>query len=192
MKFACTRCATPLPASGSHAECGRCQRHPPTFERSLALFRYQFPVDKLVLQLKFRRELSLARLFGELMVARVQSRPARTPDVIVPVPLHRSRLRERGYNQALEIARTVGAQLRLPVDAHGVRRARDTRAQSDLSLRERRKNVRGAFVARGNFNGLRVAIIDDVMTSGSTAEALAKCLKNAGAREIEVWVVARA
>jgi ComF family protein len=193
LQVACTRCAIPLPTgSGSDTECGRCQRRPPRIARAVALYRYEYPIDKLVLRLKFHRELGLARLFGEQLAARLAVRPIPPPDLIVPVPLHRARLRSRGYNQALELARPVAARLGVPLDAHGVRRARDTRAQSDLTLTERRRNLRGAFSAGRDYRGLRIAVVDDVMTSGSTIDALARCLTKAGAAEVEAWVVARA
>lgn len=193
-RTACGRCATPLPSGDGARECGRCQRRTPPYSQTVSLFRYESPVDHLVIQLKFHRELALARLFGELLTARLDGKPGvdLAPDVLVPVPLHRARLRERGYNQALEIARVVGSALSIPVDINGVQRTRHTRAQSDLSLAERRKNLHGAFDARRDYRGLRVAIVDDVMTSGTTVEALAKCLRKAGATEIHVWVAARA
>jgi ComF family protein len=192
LEHACPQCASPLPpAAGSNTVCGRCQRKPPPFVRTRALYRYEAPVDKLIQRLKFHHELRLARLLGERLAARLAPEADR-PDLIVPVPLHASRLRERGYNQALELARPVARRLNIKLDAFGVRRVLPTRAQSDLSLAERRRNVRQAFEAVRDYAGLKVAVVDDVMTSGSTAEALARCLKKAGAEEVSVWIVARA
>jgi ComF family protein len=193
LHHACPRCASPLPpAADTGAACGRCQRHPPTFTGARALFRYEQPIDKLILRLKFHQELRLARLFGERLAARLCAPDVARPDLIVPVPLHSSRLRSRGYNQALELARPVARHLNIGLDAHGMRRVLPTRAQSDLSLLERRRNVRKAFRAARDYTGLSVAIVDDVMTSGSTAEAVARCLMKAGAKEVSVWVIARA
>jgi ComF family protein len=191
LEHACPQCARALPAAAAGIPCGRCQRQPPPFVRTRALFRYEAPVDRLILQLKFHHELRLARLLGARLAARLVADGER-PDLIVPVPLHTSRLRERGYNQALELARPVARRLDIPLDAFGVRRVLATRAQSDLPLDERRRNVRKAFMATRDYAGLKVAVVDDVMTSGSTAEALARCLKKAGADEVTVWVVARA
>jgi ComF family protein len=126
------------------------------------------------------------------MLPRLLRRPAPPPDCLIPVPLHPTRLRQRGYNQALEIARPIAARLKIPLEVHAVRRIRATPAQALLPLRERARNVRGAFFARTRFDGRRVAIVDDVMTSGHTANSLAQCLRRAGAEDIEVWVVARA
>jgi ComF family protein len=126
------------------------------------------------------------------MTTHLSQRTTPWPDCLVPVPLHPSRLRERGYNQALEIARPMAARHKIPLAIDAVRRIRATSAQAQLPLRERARNVRGAFIARTRFDGRRVAIVDDVMTSGHTANSLAQCLRRAGAVDIEVWVVARA
>ena len=126
------------------------------------------------------------------MTTRLLLRTAPLPDCLIPVPLHPTRLRQRGYNQALEIARPLSTRLQIPLEIDAVRRIRATPAQALLPLKERARNVRGAFVARRRFDGQRVAIVDDVMTSGHTANSLAQCLRRAGAENIEVWVVARA
>lgn len=193
LDHACPRCASPLPpAVDAGTVCGRCQRRPPAFAGARALYRYEAPIDNLILRLKFHHDLRLARLLGERLATRLLSRSCERPDLIVPVPLHRARLRERGYNQALELARPVAQRLNIGLDVHGVRRVLPTRAQSDLSLAERRRNVRKAFAVARDYTGLKIAVLDDVMTSGSTVEALARCLKKAGAEEVSVWVVARA
>jgi ComF family protein len=189
---ACPRCAAPYEHPDIHGECGRCQQHPPAFSRSIALYRYQPPVDHFIRELKFRHQLGLARLLGERLAAQVLREPR--PDVIVPVPLHRRRLRERGYNQALEIARPVARELGLPLHRHLLVRRRATAAQAGLSVAARRKNVHGAFALRPGavVQDLRVALVDDVLTTGSTAQAAAQCLVAAGARRVDVWVIARA
>lgn len=112
--------------------------------------------------------------------------------MLVPVPLHRARLRERGYNQSLELARVVARHFGLPLAMHAVRRVRATTPQTTLTSNERRRNVRNAFHATVDFSGKRVVIVDDVMTSGHTVNALARCLRRAGAVSIVVWVTARA
>ncbi len=189
LTLTCPTCAAP---SHHSTPCGQCQQHPPHFDRAVALLHYRNPVDRLIPNLKYHGQLHIARHLGELMTTRLMQRPAPPPDCLVPVPLHPARLRERGYNQALEIARPIAARLKIPLMIDAVRRIRATPAQALLPLHERARNVRGAFVTRRRFDDLRVAIVDDVMTSGHTVGSLAHCLRRAGARDIEVWVVARA
>jgi ComF family protein len=157
----------------------------------VAALRYQAPVDRLVLDLKYHRKLDRSRVLGELLAARLGDLDVR-PNAILPVPLHRTRLRERGYNQSLEIARVVAARLRLPLLSNAAVRVRATTAQAALPLARRARNVRNAFAASADLKGLHVAIVDDVMTSGHTVGALAKALRRAGATSVSVWVVARA
>jgi ComF family protein len=193
LAHACPRCATAYAHPGIHGECGACQRRPPAFMRSVALYRYEPPVDHFIRALKFHQQLGLARMLGEQLARRVAQETA-WPDVIIPVPLHTTRLRERGYNQALEIARPVARALGVPLDRHSLVRVRATSAQAGMSVGARRKNVRGAFALRNGapVQNRRVALVDDVLTTGSTAQAAAQCLRAAGAREVEVWVIARA
>lgn len=189
----CPRCAIAFDHPNVHGECGACQQHPPAFSHSVALYRYAPPVDHLIRQLKFHRQLGLARVLGERLARRLTPETPR-PDLILPVPLHTTRLRERGYNQALEVARPVARALGLPLHLHSLVRVRPTAAQTGMDVGARRKNVRGAFALRpdNTVQDLRVALVDDVMTTGSTAEAAAKCLRAAGARAVDVWVIARA
>lgn len=187
----CVRCALPLSATASEALCGRCQAQPPAFERCLSPFVYRAPLDHLLLGLKFHGRLAPARLLGELMAQWLMARLDAPPDHIIPVPLHASRLRERGFNQAVELARPIAKRFALPLSLAGVRRVRATPPQSALSRKQRLKNLKGAFEVLQPPAG-RVVIIDDVMTTGSTAHALADCLLRAGAEQVEVWVCARA
>ncbi|MDH4134924.1 MAG: ComF family protein [Gammaproteobacteria bacterium] len=190
---ACPRCAIAYDHPDVTGTCGECQRRPPAQERTLALYRYAPPVDHFIRALKFHRELGLAPLLGERLALRLAESPTR-PELILPVPLHTARLRSRGYNQSLEIARVVARRLAIPLDAHLLTRTRATAPQSDLPLTERRKNVKGAFAVREQkrLTGKSVALLDDVMTSGNTIHAAAQALIKAGAREVEAWVVARA
>ncbi|MBS0337079.1 MAG: ComF family protein [Proteobacteria bacterium] len=178
----CPRCA--LPTAGG-AECGRCIGDPPGFDATLAVFAYAFPADVLVQGLKFRGELALAPFLADELPA------AGGVDLVIPVPLHALRLRERGYNQSMEIARSVGARFGLPVAADVCERVRDTPAQLGLPLKERRENVRGAFSCRRALDGRRVAVVDDVMTTGATLGEVAATLKRFGATRVVNWVVAR-
>lgn len=189
---ACPRCAQPYDHPNTRGVCGTCQRRPPPFAAAHCAFRYAPPVDHFIRALKFNNDLGLAALLGAELARAV--RGTQHPDLIVPVPLHASRLRRRGYNQALEIARAIAHELKIPIDAYGLVRRRATDAQSDLPLAARRRNVRGAFQARSRhrYRGLHIALVDDVMTSGSTAEAAARALRAGGAKKVEVWIVARA
>lgn len=190
---ACPRCATLYDHDNIWGQCGACQRHPPAFVRTIALYRYAPPADHFIRALKFHRQLGLARLLGEQLAVRLRTEP-QSPDLILPIPLHAARLRSRGFNQALEIARPVARALGIPIVMHVLRRVRATRPQSDLPFEARRKNVKDAFAVHhaAALKGRRIALVDDVMTTGNTAEAAARTLLAAGVAEVEVWVVARA
>jgi len=190
---ACPRCAIPYEHPDTHGECGACQTQAPAFARTVALYRYAPPVDHFIRELKFHQQLGLARLLGEQLARRLAAETTR-PDRIIPVPLHGARLRERGYNQALEIARPVARALGVPLDFRLLVRVRATAPQTGMTVAARRKNLRGAFALRdaGAVRDLRVALVDDVMTTGSTVQAAAQCLRAAGAREVDIWVIARA
>jgi ComF family protein len=148
---------------------------------------YLPPVDFLVHELKFRGNLTAARLLGQLLGEALLCRSGPLPEAVVPVPLHRSRLRERGFNQAIELARPVSRRLEIPLLVDHVERIHPSPPQSKLDLKARRGNVRGAFACRGGMDVQRVAILDDVITTGSTADAMARVLRRAGAVQIEVW-----
>ena len=182
----CPRCALASPAG---ALCGRCLARAPAFDATVAALDYRFPADVLVQALKFRSELALAQLFGALLAQRAAA--AERVDLVMPVPLFPRRLRERGFNQALEIARhavrTTGGRL----EASLCERIVDTPPQLDLPIEARAKNVRGAFRCATLLAGKRVAVVDDVMTTGSTLDELAATLKRAGAERVVNWVVAR-
>jgi ComF family protein len=183
---ACPRCAGPCPGG---AVCGTCLGDPPSFDATVAAWRYGFPVDRLVLALKYGGRLALARAFGAALAARVADRQV---DLLVPMPLAPPRLRERGFNQAMEIARALARGTRFTVEPHLVARVRDTPPQTDLPHDARAANVRGAFACMRAVAGMSLAIIDDVMTTGASLEELAGTLKRAGAARVENWVVARA
>lgn len=187
----CTRCALPLPGAPPGTLCGRCQRRPPRFHGSCAPLLYQAPVDGLVLGLKFGRQLPQARLLGELLARQLARQAGPLPGRVLPVPLHPHRLRERGFNQALEIARVPARRFGLVLDAHSLVRVRDTATQSALPARQRHANVRHAFAVTRPVAGLHLALVDDVMTTGQTVNAAAHALRQAGAARVEVWCAAR-
>jgi ComF family protein len=177
----CPRCAL---ASPGGALCGRCLAEPPHFDATVAALWYRFPADVLVQSLKFRGELALAGVLADLLSRRLRA-PA---DLVVPVPLSSARLRERGYNQAAEIARRLGKGR---VELELCERARDGRPQVELPFAERQRNVRGAFRVRRVLAGATVAVVDDVMTTGATLNEIARALKAAGAARVVNWVLAR-
>jgi ComF family protein len=153
---------------------------------------FDFPVDALVRALKFHGERCHARVLGTLLGRERAALGPPWPDLVAPVPLHALRLRTRGYNQAAELAAFAARELGVDLDRHALRRTRATREQSSLRSHERGANVRGAFAAARSCAGLRVALVDDVVTTGSTVAAAAATLRAAGAADIELWVVARA
>ena len=183
---ACPRCAL---ATRDGALCGRCLAEPPAYDATVAALAYAFPADILVQALKFRGELALAPLLGELLAARLP-RGVRV-DFLLPVPLSAARLRTRGFNQSMEIARHVAAATGCRLAPALAERSRDTPAQTGLAHGERAGNVRGAFRCTQPLAGAELAVLDDVMTTGATLEELAATLKRAGAARVVNWVVAR-
>ncbi len=189
----CLRCADSLVAApGSPILCGACLAKPPAFARSICLGPYAGGFAALITGLKFRGEIVNARLLGHLLGRRLALQAKPTPASLVPVPLHPKRLRRRGYNQAREIAGWAARECGIPLRTDLVIRQRHTPAQAGLKAAVRRANLRGAFHCRKNPGRQPVAIIDDVMTTGATAESLAVTLLRAGCAEVEVWCCARA
>jgi ComF family protein len=187
----CARCALP----STSPLCGACLAVPPHFASALAAVEYAFPWDALITRFKFRGGLDLAPALAALLVADVRRTMRPLPSLIVPIPLGPARLRERGYNQAWELARRVGRALRCKTDPRLLLRTVDTPHQLSLARGERARNVRGSFAvdARGQhqLRGLDIALVDDVMTTGATAGEAAQVLLQAGAASVSVWVVAR-
>ena len=173
--------------------CGRCLAERPAFDATVVACDYAPPLDQLVLQLKFGARLALAPWFSQMLRDAVLAEPGfRLPDLLCPVPLGPQRLVERGFNQALEIARPLAAALGVPLEPRLAVRLADTRAQSGVAPSERRDNIRDAFeVAAGQVAGLHVGIVDDVMTSGHTLGELAQEFKRAGAARVTNLVFAR-
>ena len=182
----CPTCATPLPEP---QVCGRCQRKPPAYDTTTALFSYRLPVDRMVQALKYQHRLALAAYFAGLMGATV--RPDRPVDMVLPMPLHSLRLRERGFNQAVELGRPLARAWRVPLELGLVERVSNGSPQASLPWKARRLNMHGAFSCRGSLAGMSVLVVDDVMTTGATLEALAATLKRHGAARVDNLVVAR-
>ncbi|HZF18021.1 MAG TPA: ComF family protein [Steroidobacteraceae bacterium] len=188
---ACPACAVSLPSNMDGA-CAACRRRPRPFDSAVAPYRYEYPVDRLVWRFKYEGRLEIGRVLAELLAGALAARRVMKPDALIPVPLALAKLRERGFNQALELARPVARALSIPVRTDLCTRVRLTEDQAGLAARERRRNVRGAFAASDQAVPRHVALIDDVLTTGSTCEELARELKRAGAVRVDVWVIARA
>jgi len=180
----CKVCALPI-LDGE--VCGACLHSPPRYDRVAAAFAYDFPVDALIHAFKYGGNLAISTVLGEVLSGTIRERP----DMIVPMPLSKTRLRQRGFNQALEIARVVGKRTGIPVRSDVCRKVIDTDPQATLPWKQRARNVRGAFVCDADLGGKRIAVLDDVMTTGATLAELAKNLRRAGAIHISGWVVAR-
>jgi ComF family protein len=174
------------------SECPDCRADPPPWDRCHAPYRYDHPLDDLVHELKYEGHLAVARVLGTLLGRSVARHDLHAGiDVLLPVPLHPDKLVERGFNQSIEIARWVAREVGKPVAARVLRRVRATRPQVGLALEQRRANLRGAFAAAAGVQGVRAAVIDDVMTTGSTVREVAWSLRRAGAARVEIWCVAR-
>ncbi len=183
---ACPRCAAP---GAGDAECGACLADPPHCDASRAAFVYAYPVDALVQALKYGGQLPLAGLFANELHRHIDD--ASSVDLIMPLPLHPRRLAERGFNQAAEIARVLSRLCGITMNTQLARRVRNTAPQTALPWRERATNMRGAFACDAGVAGLRIAVVDDVMTTGATLDEFARTLKKSGAARVENWVVAR-
>jgi len=185
----CARCALPLAMPAEL--CGECQQHAPPWDAAWAPFRYGWPLDRLESRYKFAGDLAAGRVLSSLWQR--EPRQVDLPSLLLAVPLHRSRLRRRGYNQALELARPLARALKLPLRQDVLQRVRATDAQTELDAKDRRKNVHGAFAScEGTVLPAHVAILDDVMTTGATLAECTRVLKRIGVARVDVWAMARA
>ncbi len=190
----CARCAQPLfRTRGRGVLCGRCLGAHSLIESSFVPYRYAYPLDRLIQRLKYGNTLSIARVLGDLFAERrAELAFEEVPDLIVPVPLGYRRYCKRGFNQAHELAQAVSRRSNIELRGDLVERVRETQEQAGLPRKQRRRNVRGAFRLVRPLKAAHVAIFDDVVTTGSTVSELAKVLRRAGARHVEVWAIARA
>ena len=195
----CTGCYEDLPwhnapqcpqcgLSSNGLVCGSCLSEPPDFDAPISLFTYDFPLDAMMQRYKYGSMLNLGYIFGEILSKKVQLTDI---DLIIPMPMHPTRLKERGFNQSLEIAKVITKNHTEKLNNALVQRQRYTPPQASLPLKERVKNIKGVFATSADLTGKRIAIVDDVMTTGASLNELAKTLKKAGAVRVECWVVAR-
>ncbi|NVZ72240.1 ComF family protein [Pseudomonas costantinii] len=191
----CDVCALPLPMNG--LICGQCQTQPPAFKQVIAPWTYNFPIDTLISRFKHQARWPLghmlARLLGQHLQHRFNNAELTRPDFLLPVPMARKRLQERGFNQALMLARWLSENLNIPYDEHLLLRPHETVAQQALDAKTRKRNLLGAFtLAPGaQVQGQHLALVDDVLTTGATAHSLAHLLIGAGARQVDVYCLAR-
>ncbi|HET7843355.1 MAG TPA: ComF family protein [Xanthomonadales bacterium] len=190
-EICCPRCALPLKTPAPL--CGECVEREPPFASAWVPFRYAHPLDLLEARFKFRGDLAAGRVLAGLLIERVSLEPPGRPDAIVTVPLHVSRLRERGYNQAFELAKPLARSLGIPIERDLLQRVRATPAQTGLDAASRRRNLRRAFAVDTNRPlPAHVALFDDVMTTGATLRECARTLRRAGVARVDVWALARA
>jgi ComF family protein len=180
-KTSCPQCGL---SSGGQL-CGSCISSLPDFDATHSVFLYDFPIDSMMQRYKYGSMLSLYAFFGQMLSEKVDMGSV---DLIIPMPMHPARIKERGFNQALEIAKVFGKE---KLDYKSVVRQKLTPPQASLPLKQRVKNIKGAFAVSANLTGKRIAIVDDVMTTGASLNELAKSLKKAGASHVECWVIAR-
>ncbi|HMC16004.1 MAG TPA: ComF family protein [Albitalea sp.] len=189
----CERCALQVPETIS--VCGACLREPPAYDSALAALAYAHPWDRLIAPFKFHAALDLAPALARCLVDASTQRRLPHPGLLLPVPLSAPRQRERGYNQSWEIARRLGRMLACPADARLLLRIKDTPHQLALPVERRAANVRGAFAIeparRAELRGRKVTLVDDVLTTGATAAEITGVLRQAGASEVHLWVLAR-
>ncbi len=196
--YVCMRCAVPLPefefGSDALRYCGACLNKIPPFYQISSLFSYAPPISKLIIELKFHNRLVCARVLSELLIVSLKQiyQAQSLPELIIPVPLHTKRLSQRGFNQALELARPIAAYFKLPIDSKNCIRIRDTKAQTALSQKERNANVKGAFYLKKTpLLAKHVALIDDVVTTGCTVNEISGLLRTSGVERVDIWCCAR-
>lgn len=183
-KTSCPQCGL---SSGGQL-CGSCISSPPDFDVTTSVFLYDFPIDSMMVRYKYGNMLSLCAFFGQILSEKVD---LNNVDLIIPMPMHPARIKERGFNQAHEIAKVLTKNCKEKLDFKSVERIKLTPPQASLPLKERVKNIKGAFKVSGDLSGKRIAIVDDVMTTGASLNELAKTLKKSGASHVECWVIAR-
>ena len=189
----CTRCALPLPSCNTSV-CGTCSTKEWSFDYTYAPFMYKDFIHDAIPQFKFNQKFNYGQLLANLFCQSIEEAKLDLPEVLVPVPLHKKRIRSRGFNQSLELARMIGKKLKIKVCRNAVKRIRETHVQMQLPAKQRTSNVKNAFALNANkekFRNKHIAIIDDVMTTGNTVNEVAKCIRSTCVKKISVWCIAR-
>jgi len=191
----CYRCGLNLSTHNNHTNtpllCGSCLSQPPDFDSLSSIFSYQYPLTHLIVNLKFHKQLHLAHSLGCLLAQKIQPRTQPLPQALIPVPLHYQRQRQRGFNQALEIARPLSKVLKIPLLHQICTRNKNTLAQSMLNAKQRQDNMLHSFSAVPLNSLQHIAIIDDVVSTSATVNQLSRVLRAQGATFIEVWCICR-
>lgn len=187
----CRICSLPLPSSHADSICGKCLKQTPKFDFCHAPFAYGYPISGLISDFKFSEKFYSGRLLAELLINFVETNQLELPEVILPVPLHPTRLKKRGFNQALELAKPIGRYFDIPFDTKSCKRIKATETQSTLDKKIRKKNMRGAFEIAEPLDCKHLVLIDDVVTTGTTVNELAKTIKASGVKRVDVWALAR-
>ena len=187
----CACCGAP-DADAGRSVCARCAPRAPAYDYCLAGYRYRYPVDQMIKKLKYQARLDLIHALARPLLEAATRDLRVMPDCLLPTPLHRARLRQRGFNQAREISRILSHKLSLPVDDRLIRRHRPTAQQYELRPEQRSRNVKGAFSLLKTMIYKNIAVVDDILTTGATAHELAQLLKRHGAQHVQVWCLAQA
>lgn len=195
LKQSCKKCSEFLQSSHNQSIlCGYCLYNPPSFNRVYALFPYEFPIMQLISRLKFHHKLIYAKAIATLFIQKIlgewyKNKPL--PNLIIPIPLHEQRLKQRGFNQAYEMAKPIAKELGVAIDVTGVKRIKHTAAQNQLPSKARKINIADAFAAKRSYTGMTIAVIDDVVTTCSTVTEFSTVLRKNGAHSIDIWCCAR-
>lgn len=182
----CPQCGNP-----SWGElCGQCLTKPPYFDQTIAAFHYRYPVEKLIAAYKYRQQQHIALPLAQALIVTLAQQLKQRPDIIIAMPMHALRVAERGFNQSFELAKMISLALHIPLQ-QCCRRIIHTPPQAGLDAQQRIRNIRGAFSCEQDIRGLKIAIVDDVMTTGASLNELARQLKQHGAAHVQCWLVAR-
>lgn len=185
----CPQCALP---NASGAFCGICLQHTPAFDRTISIFQYAYPLDRLLHQFKYHQQLAWGALLANALLKQLPDLPlAERPDVLIAMPMHVNRIKQRGFNHALELAKALHKRWDIPLALEGCTRVIDTQTQAGMDMKTRTRNLRGAFKSQPSWSGKHVMVVDDVMTTGASMHAVAKVLKHAGAAKVTSLVLAR-
>jgi ComF family protein len=185
----CRQCGASIGLPGGYPVCGRCRRHPPAYDLTVVPFRYAPPLSGVIHRFKYRGRVSNAKPLAKIFSMETATRHNPRPQLLIPVPLHWTRLIKRGFNQSVELCRHLSAELDIPFDRSAVYRTRRTPPQVELPLSRRRRNVKDCFGLRRQLHVDSVAIVDDVMTSGETMNQMASLLKKHGVTNVQSWAI---
>lgn len=201
----CQPCARDLPRIGQHCSicalplqsnqeiCGQCIKKKPHYDSIITPCYYQDPLVKIISTFKFNQQPPLAKLLAHLLLTELQSfhQTNPLPDIIIPVPLHKKRLWTRGFNQAFEIAKPIAKKLAIPLNHKLCTRIKNTTPQHQLNAKQRRHNLKNAFIIDESINATHVALVDDIVTTGTTVNEISQLLRTYGFKHITVWCCAR-